>query len=183
MMKIALHICCAVCAGGAAEKLIQLGYDVQGYFYNPNIYPAEEYYRRLSDTQRVAKKLGFKLEAGSYEPDVWTQAVKGLENELEGGKRCLVCFKLRLTKVYQYMLETGCDSITTTLTMSSNKPAQVIGRIGREIAGDCFADMDFKKKEGIRRANEIAAKWQLYRQHYCGCYYSLRAEELRKAKP
>jgi hypothetical protein len=182
MLKMALHICCAVCAGGAAEKLIQLGYTVQGYFFNPNIYPIEEYQRRLDNAWKVAQELKFKLEEGPYVPEVWSQAVRGLEDQPEGGNRCLVCFKLRLEKVYQYMLDSGCDAISSTLTMSSNKSAQVIGKIGREVAGDRFADIDFKKRDGIRRANQLAATWHLYRQHYCGCNYSLRDEELRKAK-
>jgi predicted adenine nucleotide alpha hydrolase (AANH) superfamily ATPase len=181
-MKIALHICCAVCASGAAEKLIRLGYQVQGFFYNPNIYPEAEYRRRLEDAHKAAGELGFRLDEGPYLPDNWARAVSGLENEPEGGKRCLVCFKLRLEKTYQYMQASGCDSFTSTITMGSNKPARVIAKIGREIAGDTFADMDFKKQDGIKRANELTGKWGLYRQHYCGCLYSLRDEELRKAK-
>jgi epoxyqueuosine reductase len=181
-MKIALHICCAVCAAGAAEKLMQLGYEVQGFFYNPNIYPAEEYQRRLKDVRKISAGLGFKLEEGPYTPDEWTQAVRGFENEPEAGKRCQICFKIRLERSYQYMCESGCDSLTSTLTMGSNKSAQIISKIGREVAGDRFAAMDFKKNEGIKRANELARKWGLYRQNYCGCYYSFRDEELRKSK-
>jgi epoxyqueuosine reductase len=181
-MKIALHICCAVCAAGAAEKLIQLGYEVRGYFYNPNIYPEAEYKRRLDEARRAAGLVGFTVEEGPYDPTRWDQAVKGLENEPEGGKRCAVCFKLRLERTYQYMRETGCDSMTSTLTMGSNKPARIIGEIGRQAAGERFADMDFKKQEGIKRAYALARQWELYRQNYCGCLYSLIAEELRKAK-
>jgi epoxyqueuosine reductase len=181
-MKIALHICCAVCAAGAAEKLIRLGYQVQGFFYNPNIYPEAEYNRRLDDVRKVAAELGFALTEGPYSPELWSRAITGLENEPEGGKRCPVCFKIRLEKTYQYMQESGCNSLTSTLTMGSNKSALVIGKIGREVAGDLFADINFKKQEGLKRTNELALKWGLYRQHYCGCLYSLRDEELRKAK-
>jgi predicted adenine nucleotide alpha hydrolase (AANH) superfamily ATPase len=181
-MKIALHICCAVCASGAAEKLIQLGYQVRGFFYNPNIYPETEYYRRLDYARRVAGELGFTLDEGPYIPADWSRAVTGLENEPEGGKRCLICFKMRLEKTFEYMRNSGCDSFASTITMGSNKSAKVIAKIGREVAGDSFADMDFKKQDGIKKANELARKWDLYRQHYCGCIYSLRAEELRRAK-
>jgi epoxyqueuosine reductase len=181
-MKIALHICCAVCAAGAVEKLMWLGYDVHGYFYNPNVYPPDEYSRRLIDVRRVAVELGFKLIEARYLPEEWSRAVSGLEEEPEGGKRCLVCFKLRLEKTYQYMLESNCQSITSTLTMGSNKSALAISQVGKDVAGDRFAAIDFKKREGLRRTNELALKWNLYRQHYCGCYYSLRNEELRKAR-
>jgi predicted adenine nucleotide alpha hydrolase (AANH) superfamily ATPase len=181
-MKIVLHICCAVCASGATEKLIQEGHQVFGYFFNPNIYPPEEYYHRLNDARRVSQELGFSLSEGPYIPEEWARAVAGLEIEPEGGSRCSVCFKLRLQQAHKYMLTCGCDAFTCTLTMSSNKPAAVIGRIGRELAGEKYLEIDFKKKDGLKRANELAKKWNLYRQHYCGCVYSLKAEELRRAK-
>jgi epoxyqueuosine reductase len=181
-MKIALHICCAVCASGAAERLLQVGYQVRGFFYNPNIFPEAEYRLRLENARRVALKLGFPLDEGPYEPGVWTKAVAGLENEPEGGKRCPVCIKIRLEKTFEYMLNSGCDSFTSTLTMGPNKPAKIIGQIGWSVAGDRFANMDFKKQEGIKRAVALAKNWDLYRQHYCGCQFSLRDEELRRAK-
>jgi epoxyqueuosine reductase len=180
-MKIALHICCAVCAAGAAEKLIQLGYTVKGFFYNPNIYPPEEYYRRLEDVRKISREMEFELIEGPFNPEIWAKETAGLENEREGGKRCPLCFKMRLEETYRYMLESGCDSVTSTITMGSNKPALIIARIGREVAGDSYADIDFKKKEGIKRANVLAAKYNLYRQCYCGCSYSKKAEEKRRS--
>jgi predicted adenine nucleotide alpha hydrolase (AANH) superfamily ATPase len=179
-MKVALHICCAVCAAGAAERLMQEGHQVYGFFYNPNIHPDEEYRLRLSNARKVAKELGFLLEEEPYLPDEWHKAVTSLENEPEGGKRCPVCFRMRLEKAYQFMLESGCEAFATTLTMGSNKSADLIGRIGREIGGDKFLNRDFKKKEGIKRAGELARKWELYRQNYCGCIYSLSERDNRK---
>ena len=173
-MKVALHICCAVCAAGAAERLLQEGHQIRGFFYNPNIFPEEEYQRRLINIQKVAKELGFPLTEGAYELDTWSSAVAGLENEPEGGKRCPVCFRIRLEKAYQFMLDSDCEAFTTTLTMGSNKSAELIGLIGREIGGDKFLLRDFKKKEGFKRASELARRWELYRQHYCGCIYSKR---------
>jgi epoxyqueuosine reductase len=173
-MKVALHICCAVCASAAAERLMEEGHLVEGFFYNPNIYPPEEYQRRLQNARIVAAELGFPLTEGPFLPDEWSKAVVSLENEPEGGKRCPVCFRLRLAKTCVFMLESGCEAFTTTLTMGSNKPVLLIGQIGREIGGGKFLERDFKKKEGFKRAGELAKKWQLYRQHYCGCVYSLR---------
>ena len=101
------------------------------------------------------------------------QLVVSLENEPEGGRRCPVCFRMRLERAYQFMQESGCDAFTTTLTMGSNKSGELINRIGQEIGGEKFLSRDFKKKEGFKRAGELARKWDLYRQHYCGCIYSL----------
>ena len=179
-VKVALHICCAVCAAGAAERLIQEGHRVYGLFYNPNIHPEDEYRRRLESVRRVALELGFSLEEGPYLPDEWRQAVVSLENEPEGGKRCPVCFKMRLEQTYRFMLDYGCEAFTTTLTMGPNKPAVLIDAIGGNIGGERFLRRDFKKKEGFKRACELAGKWGLYRQDYCGCEYSLREREARK---
>ena len=179
-MKVALHICCAVCAAGAAERLIQEGHQVYGFFYNPNIHPEEEYRRRLENARKVALELKFSLKEGLYIPADWFKAVTSLEDEPEGGKRCPVCFKMRLEETYQFMLDSGCDVFASTLTMGSNKSADLIGQIGEEIGGDKFLKRDFKKKEGFKRAGELARKWEIYRQNYCGCLYSLRDRELRK---
>ena len=176
-MKIALHICCAVCAAGAVERLIQEGHQVTGFFYNPNIYPEEEYQRRLENARIVARELHFDLKEGLYKPEDWDQAVKGWENEPEGGKRCPVCFRLRMEQTYRFMQQSGCEAFTTTLTMGSNKPGVLISGIGREIGGEKFLSRDFKKKEGFKRAGELSRQWGLYRQHYCGCRYSLRDRE------
>ncbi len=173
-MKIALHICCAVCAAGAAERLLQEGHQVQGFFYNPNIHPEEEYQRRLINARIVARELSFPLAEGLYVPEDWHQAVSSLENEPEGGRRCSVCFLMRLEKTYRFMLESGCEAFATTLTMGSNNSAVLMEHIGQEIGGDKFLSRDFKKKEGFKRASELARKWELYRQNYCGCIYSLK---------
>jgi len=172
-MKIALHICCAVCAAGSAESLIREGHEVHGFFYNPNIYPEEEYQLRLNNARKVSEQMGFQLFEGQYEAGEWNDRVKLLVEEPEGGRRCLVCYRIRLEKTYQYMLDSGCEAFTTTLTMGSNKPALVLGKIGQTIGGETFLQCDFKKKDGFKRAGELARQWGLYRQHYCGCRYSL----------
>jgi predicted adenine nucleotide alpha hydrolase (AANH) superfamily ATPase len=172
-MKVLLHVCCGICAGSVAERLLSEGHQVTGYFFNPNIHPVAEYEKRRQVAQTVAKSIGFPLFDGVYKPDDWFQATIGLEKEPEGGKRCEVCYRLRLEAAYKYMLEHSFDAFTTTLTVSPHKPASIINRIGREIAGDRFLARDFKKQDGFKRANEIARKLDVYRQHYCGCIYSL----------
>ena len=169
-----MHICCGVCAAGTVHTLNGEGYHVTGFFYNPNIHPEEEYQKRLEATYRVAQELDFTLYVAPYEPDEWYKAVVSMENEPEGGRRCSVCYKMRLQKTFEFMKECGADAFTSTLTISPHKPADTVNRIGREIGGDTFLDRDFKKKDGFKRAMEMARRWELYRQDYCGCIYSIR---------
>jgi epoxyqueuosine reductase len=173
-MKIVLHICCGVCAAGAVEVLVKEGHQVLGFFYNPNIHPAEEYQRRLETARRVAQELHFPLEVPVYEPEEWLKQTNSLRDAPEGGKRCQICYRLRLEKTYDYMVDCGADAFTTTLTISPRKSAKIINMIGQEIGSDKFLMRDFKKKEGFKRAVELAKRWELYRQDYCGCIYSLR---------
>jgi len=173
-MKILLHICCGVCAAGVAERLALEGHQVRGLFYNPNIHPRQEYDRRLEVARKVAQELNFPLEVPPYTPEEWFKETISLANEPEGGRRCEVCFRLRLKRAYLYMKDYGEDAFTTTLTISPHKSVAVINRVGREIGGGRFLARDFKKKEGFKRAMELAKKWALYRQNYCGCIYSMR---------
>jgi len=174
VMKILLHICCGVCAAGAAERLISEGHQVYGFFYNPNIHPQEEYERRLDAAHEVAEELDFPLEVGPYNPKEWFAETSGLENEPEEGRRCQVCFKHRLEKTFVNMQEAGLDSFTTTLTIGPQKSAAVVNRVGQEIGGDKFLNRDFKKQAGFQRATELAKEWAIHRQHYCGCIYSIK---------
>jgi len=174
VVKVVLHICCGVCAAGAAEVLVNEGHQVLGFFHNPNIHPAEEYQRRLETARRVAQELKFQLEVPAYKPGEWLRQASSLKDEPEGGKRCQVCYRLRLEKTYDYMVDCGADAFTTTLTISPRKSAQIINKIGWEIGGEKFLVRDFKKKEGFKRAVQLAKRWELYRQDYCGCTYSIR---------
>jgi len=175
-MKVVLHICCGVCAAGAAESLAAEGHQVLGFFYNPNIHPVEEYQKRLDVARKVAEELNFSLDAGPYEEEEWLDLTRSLKGEPEGGRRCQVCYRLRLQKTHDFMLACGADAFTTTLTISPHKSAQVINQIGQEIGGQKFLARDFKKKDGFKRAMQLAKKWELYRQDYCGCMYSFRQD-------
>jgi predicted adenine nucleotide alpha hydrolase (AANH) superfamily ATPase len=175
--KVLLHICCGVCAAGASEQLLSEGFEVTGYFYNPNIYPYEEYRRRLEATRKVAEELNFPLEEGLYLPDDWMAAVESLKEEPEGGKRCEVCFRYRLDDAFRRLDGTDFDYFTTTLTIGPRKPAEIVNKIGLEIGGERFLRRDFKKKAGFQRANALAREWGIHRQHYCGCIYSIRSLE------
>jgi len=181
-MRIVLHICCGVCAAGVVERLSLEGHELLGFFYNPNIHPEPEYRLRLAAARRVAGELNFPLIEAPYTPEEWFQEVSGLENEPEGGRRCEVCFRVRLGQTFLYMQANGYDAFTTTLTVSPHKSAEVINRIGQEIGGDRFLARDFKKKEGFKRSVELSRQWSLHRQHYCGCIYS-RNETTSPASP
>ncbi len=173
-MNIILHICCGVCAAGAADVLLKEGHQVTGYFYNPNVYPEEEYRLRLEAARYSAEKLGFELVEGPYEPGNWMSAVGAYQDGPEGGQRCLICYRLRMEKTFGFMRKRGADAFTSTLTISPHKSAESINRIGTEINSSSFIARDFKKKDGCKRAARLARSWELYRQNYCGCVYSLK---------
>jgi len=179
IMKILLHICCGVCAAPAVEWLMAEGHVVTGFFYNPNIHPAPEYEKRLMAAKKAASELGFKLEEGLYDREVWFEAVNGTEHVSEGGKRCGICFEMRLRKTYERMKKNMCNAFTTTLSVSPHKNVSEINAIGRAIGGERFISADFKRRGGFQRAGVLAKEWGLYRQNYCGCIYSLE-ERLRK---
>jgi len=173
-MKVLLHICCGVCAAGSTEQLISEGHRLTGYYYNPNIHPAEEYGKRLQAAQIVAGIMHFQVIVPKYNPEKWLESTANLSQEPEGGKRCEVCFKIRLQATYDYMLVNDFDVFTTTLTIGPQKSTETINRIGREIGGEKFLVRDFKKHNGYHRAVQLAKQYQIYRQNYCGCDYSLR---------
>jgi epoxyqueuosine reductase len=170
---VLLHICCGICASWSIEKLKADGHQVTGFFYNPNIFPKQEYMRRLAVALQVCKAQGISLIEGPYDPAEWASAVTGLEKEPEGGARCLKCFEMRLLKTAKRAKQLRMEFIATTLTISPHKDAEVINRTGKSIAPGVFLEYNFKKEDGFKKANEFAKDHDLYRQHYCGCQYSM----------
>lgn len=175
--RLLLHICCAPCATTVIKRLQQVGYEVYGYFYNPNIHPEKEYYQRLLETQRICQLWAIPLEVGEYDWDRYEALIRGLEAEKEGGKRCLVCYRYRLEAAAQKAKELGIKEIATTLTISPHKPAIVINQIGKEVCEELelkFYEADWKKKDGFKQSIETCKELNIYRQNYCGCKYSIR---------
>jgi len=152
------------------------GHTVTGFFYNPNIHPEDEYNRRLKTVRGVSEKTGFDLREGSYDENEWRRLISGFEDEPEGARRCGICFSMRLEKTYEYFLQGDFDLFTTTLTVSPIKNAVLINGIGMELGGEKFMVSDFKKKDGFKKTIALAKQWELYRQDYCGCEYSIRGE-------
>ncbi len=172
--KILLHICCGVCCGQAVKKCQEDGYEVVGYFYNPNIRPREEYARRLQAAQQACAALGIELVEGEYDAGQWDEAVRGLENEPEGGKRCPVCFRQRISRTLEKAAELGIAHAASTLSISPHKDSAVINAIGLELGPKRFKPYDFKKQDGFKKTSDFAREHNLYRQHYCGCPYPRR---------
>ena len=178
--KLLLHVCCGPCSTTALERLFP-EYDVTVFFFNPNFAPEREYILRRDEAKRYAlevfgSKVGF--EEGAFRPDVFLEAVKGYENEPEGGRRCEICFRLRLEETARYARENGYSHFCTTLTVSPHKNALLINRLGEELArnyeGLNYLPSDFKKRNGFGRSVEISKKHELYRQNYCGCVFSMK---------
>ena len=178
--KLLLHVCCAPCSSYCLEYL-SLYFDITVYFYNPNISVKEEYDYRLSEEERFISlkefKYPVKMTESEYRPEDFFKAVKGLEAEPEGGKRCRECFRLRLEATAKKAAELGFDFFTTTLTLSPLKNAALLNEIGAETGeryGVEWLCSDFKKKEGYKRSIELSREYSLYRQNYCGCVFSRR---------
>lgn len=172
--EVLLHICCAVCAIGAIMKLREEKYSVTGFYFNPNIHPEEEYVRRFRALKIVCKELNFPIIEGKYEKKRWFSKTEGLTEEPEGGKRCNICYNMRLRRTYEYFNQGNYDYFTTTLTISPHKNAERVNNIGGEIGGESYLKKNFKKKNGFKKAIEKAKNLSIYRQNYCGCEFSKR---------
>jgi len=172
MSDLLLHICCGICASGCIQKLKEEGFKIMGFFYNPNIYPESEYKKRLEVTREVSKTMGFELLEGEYDKDIWNRLTEDFKSEPEGGKRCQICFKMRLERTKEKSVRLNIPYFTTTLTLSPHKDSLIINKIGKEIDKDSFLERNFKKREGFKKAIEISKTHNLYRQNYCGCIYS-----------
>ncbi len=176
MKAILLHICCGPCATHVIDVLCP-EYAVTGYFCNPNIHPAEEYYRRRDAARTVCERLGAEFAEALYEPERFFEVARGLETEPENGARCPECYRLRLEETARYAVEHGFGLMASTLTVGPMKRAGVINPIGEEAArnaGTEFLAADWKKRDGFRRSCQISRELGIYRQHYCGCAFSMR---------
>lgn len=175
-----MHACCAPCSSACLERLGDF-FKISIFYYNPNITDKKEYEKRLTEVKKFAKNFKVKHEIevidGCYEPEVFFDMAKGLEQEPERGKRCYECYKMRLRKTAEYASNNNFDYFTTTLTLSPYKNASWINEIGDALDKDFkshYLYSDFKKKNGYKRSIELSKEYNLYRQNYCGCIYSKR---------
>jgi predicted adenine nucleotide alpha hydrolase (AANH) superfamily ATPase len=155
--------------------LLKRDYEVSGFFYNPNIHPREEYDLRLRETKKVAAVLGFDITEGPYEEKRWHKTTAKFKDEPEKGKRCDVCYALRLAMTAEEAAERGFDKFATVMSLSPWKKADVMNRIGTMFGKRFnieFLEANFKKKDGFKKSVELSKQHNLYRQDYCGCIYS-----------
>lgn len=181
--SLLLHSCCAPCSSQVITSLTNY-FDITILYYNPNIYPEEEYLKRKKEQIKLIKEINNinKLEIidCDYDNDIYEQEIKGLENEQEGGSRCYKCFKLRLNKTAQIAKENNYDFFSTTLTISPYKNSKLINIIGKDLEKKyniTWLYSDHKKRDGYKKSIELSKKYNLYRQNYCGCIYSKRTEK------
>ena len=179
MKRLLLHSCCGPCSTQVIDFL-KNDYDITIYYYNPNIDTDEEYNHRLAEQKRYCDIVKVPVIEDGYNPDEFLCKVKGLENEKEGGARCPVCFKLRLTKTAKKAKELGFVLFGTTLTVSPHKNSTVINAMGHVVEkeeGVEFLEGNYKKQDGYKKSIEFSKKYNLYRQNYCGCKFSKRVEK------
>lgn len=176
--KLLLHSCCGPCSSYVITQLLD-HFDVTILYYNPNIYPYEEYLKRKNEQIRLIEIINSPylhyLDC-DYNEEEFNSKVVGLENEKEGGMRCYNCIYLRLEKTAS--LSKGYDYFGTTLTVSPHKNSKMINEIGSILENKYnikYLYSDFKKKEGYKISIELSKKYDLYRQDYCGCKYSIRS--------
>ena len=181
--RVLLHVCCGPCSSAVLEYLTK-HFELTLLWYNPNIYPESEFEKRRETLQKLVRDMGLAEQVNVLlEPrrsEEYAARVIGLENEPEGGKRCTECFRLRLEETAKLAAERGFDYFCTTLTLSRHKDAVRINTLAEEIAaktGAHWLPSDFKKHDGENRSIELCERYQVYRQLYCGCEYSLRKRE------
>lgn len=174
--KILLHACCGICSADSIRQLKELGYEPIVYFFNPNIDTKEEFDRRLEAQKTVCDYYNVELIVEPYCPSEFISVVKGYENEPERGKRCTLCFKLRLLKSAYKAKELGLNYYTTTIVISPHKNYELITNIGLDIASHVddveYVPVNFRKKDGFLKTNKLSKELNLYRQNYCGCKFS-----------
>ena len=178
-----LHSCCAPCSSYCLEVLSSY-FRVTVFYYNPNIYPPQEYGMRVEEQRRFIEQFPAKYPIsfveGKYDTARFYAMAKGKEQIKEGGERCFLCYEMRLRETCEYAKTHGFDFFTTTLSISPLKNAQKLNEIGEKLENEyqiSYLYSDFKKKNGYKRSTEISREYEMYRQDYCGCVYSIRKEE------
>ncbi len=185
--SLLLQSCCAPCSSAVLERLENY-FTITLFYYNPNISSKEEYQKRYTELVRFVKKIdkgrNITVIDGGYEKKVFDTCVQGLEDIPEGGERCFRCYQLRLLKTALYAKEHHFDFFGTTLTVSPYKNSKKLNEIGKELEEKyqvSYLYSDFKKREGYKRSIFLSKQYQLYRQDYCGCIYSKKEQDKKRA--
>ena len=185
--RLVLHSCCAVCSSSVIERLSPF-FDITVLYYNPNIWPRDEYELRRSEQQRLIRETSYPNPVAyvdlDYDHGEFLTAAAGLEHEPEGGARCIKCFDLRLGRTARFAADEGAEFFCSTLTVSPHKNAVSVNESGERAAenfGVGWLHCDFKKRDGYLRSTRLAAEYNIYRQSYCGCEFALAEQRAREA--
>ena len=176
--KLLLHSCCGPCSSAVLERISDY-FDIDVFYYNPNIDSADEFYRRSDEQIKLVEDLGLDdkidVKVIKYNHQEFLSYIKGFEKYEEGGARCFRCYRQRLEETAKYAQENNYDYFTTTLSISPHKDSQVLNRLGKFLSEKYkvnYLFSDFKKKNGFKRSVELTDKFNMYRQDYCGCEFS-----------
>lgn len=182
--RLLLHACCGPCSTSCVERLRAEGIEPVLFYANDNLASREEYDRRLGALRTFAEAEGVEVRAKPYDHDAWREAVRGMEAEPEGGRRCSACFRHSLAAAAAEAGRDGFDGFSTTLTVSPHKRTAQVFEAGHAVETPAapFREHDFKKRGGFLRSVVLAARYGLYRQSFCGCEHSLRASEDRRGQ-
>jgi predicted adenine nucleotide alpha hydrolase (AANH) superfamily ATPase len=178
-----LHVCCGPCSSNTIKELSKY-FRITVFYSNSNIYPNTEYLRRYQELLDFIKcyQPDIKVIEQTYNPKQWLQQTKEFMNEPERGKRCYLCYQLRMQDAYTYASNHHFDYWTTVLSVSPHKSSQWINEIGATLSNEDtkFLHSDFKKDNGYYKSVQMAKEFNLYRQEYCGCVYSYQDMLKRK---
>ena len=184
--RLLLHSCCAPCSSYVLEYLSNY-FEITVFYYNPNIFPENEYTKRILEQQMLISDMKMKhpvsFLAGNYDRQRFYEIAAGLEHLKEGGERCFKCYELRLEEAAKVAVDGEFDFFTTTLSISPMKNAEKLNELGKVIGQKYnveYLQSDFKKKNGYKRSIELSKTYNLYRQDYCGCEFSFRDRQLEK---
>jgi predicted adenine nucleotide alpha hydrolase (AANH) superfamily ATPase len=185
--NLLLHSCCAPCSGDIMQSLLNCEINFTIFFYNPNIHPVQEYEIRKEENKRFAEKLGILFVDADYDTTQWFAKTKGMEFEAERGRRCSVCFEMRLERTALYAHENGFKVFATSMGISRWKDMAQVNQAG-ERAAQSYPELTYwaqnwRKKGGSQRMVTFAKQAHFYQQEYCGCVHSLReVNQRRKAQ-
>jgi predicted adenine nucleotide alpha hydrolase (AANH) superfamily ATPase len=178
LSEVLLHACCAPCSSAIVEWMLANGVRPVIYYFNPNIYPSEEYEIRKNESKRHAESLGLRWIDGDYNHEEWREGVCGLEGEPERGRRCEQCFKLRMIAAARKAQELNIPYFTTTLASSRWKSLDQINQAGliaeQAVEGVKFWAQNWRKGGLYERRNQLLKEYRFYNQQYCGCEFSMR---------
>lgn len=182
--EVLLHACCAPCSSAIVEWMLQHDIRPTIFYFNPNIYPLEEYEIRKQESKRHAESLGIQWIDGDYDHEAWLQQVKGLETEPERGSRCLQCFRMRLTATALQAQQLGITYFATTLASSRWKSLEQISQAGLQaqeaVERTLFWAQNWRKGGLQDRRNQLLREYNFYNQQYCGCEFSMPSCTIKK---